>query len=161
MPRLKHAEPQSSDRIPRGSLSSTSSAGQPRPLYALQIPVESPCTPAPTTTRRRSPTGVPAVPRPATIAATVTAAGLHAAVDRGFADALLAAWGRPGWSDVTQSDAPHEAGLLKLNIDKAMEQLDWRPVWPFAETIQLDLSHLCKSRGGEFVINKSTKFLIN
>jgi len=52
-----------------------------------------------------------------------------------LADAFLAAWGRPGWSDVTRSDAPHEAGLLKLNIDKAMERLDWRPVWPFAETV--------------------------
>ena len=38
----------------------------------LAIPV--PAEPAPTTTRRRSPTGVPTVPRPATIAATLTAA---------------------------------------------------------------------------------------
>lgn len=52
-----------------------------------------------------------------------------------LADAFLAAWGRPGWSDVTLSDAPHEAGRLKLNIDKAGERLDWRPVWPFAETV--------------------------
>lgn len=52
-----------------------------------------------------------------------------------LADAFLEAWGRPGWSDVTKADAPHEAGLLKLNIDKAMERLGWCPVWPFAETV--------------------------
>ena len=52
-----------------------------------------------------------------------------------LADSFLAAWGRPGWSDVTQPDALHEAGLLKLNIDKAGKRLGWHPVWPFAETV--------------------------
>jgi len=52
-----------------------------------------------------------------------------------LADAFLAAWGRPGWTDVTRSDAPHEAGLLRLSINKAAEQLGWSPVWHFETTV--------------------------
>ena len=51
-----------------------------------------------------------------------------------LADAVLAAWGAPGWHDATQAGALHEAGLLRLSIDKAVGRLGWRPVWDFAET---------------------------
>ena len=51
-----------------------------------------------------------------------------------LADAVLAAWDAPGWNDATQAGALHEAGLLRLSIDKAVGQLGWRPVWNFAET---------------------------
>ena len=51
-----------------------------------------------------------------------------------LADAVLTAWGAPGWTDATQAGALHEAGLLRLAIDKAVGQLGWRPVWDFAET---------------------------
>ena len=53
-----------------------------------------------------------------------------------LADALLAAWGRPGWDDGHDSAAPHEAGLLRLSIEKARSQLGWAPVWPFDRTIE-------------------------
>ena len=51
-----------------------------------------------------------------------------------LADAVLAAWGAPGWTDATQAGALHEAGLLRLAIDKSVGRLGWRPVWDFAET---------------------------
>ena len=51
-----------------------------------------------------------------------------------LADAVLAAWGAPGWTDATQAGAVHEAGLLRLTIDKSVGRLGWRPVWDFAET---------------------------
>ncbi len=51
-----------------------------------------------------------------------------------LADAVLAAWGSLGWTDATQAGALHEAGLLRLAIDKAVGRLGWRPVWDFAET---------------------------
>ena len=51
-----------------------------------------------------------------------------------LADAVLAAWGAGGWSDASQPGALHEAGLLRLSIDKAVGQLGWQPVWDFAET---------------------------
>jgi len=34
-------------------------------------------------------------------------------------------------------EAPHEAGLLKLSIDKAQDDLNWEPKWDFFETINI------------------------
>ena len=49
-------------------------------------------------------------------------------------DELLKHW--PGqWVDRHDSTAPHEAALLKLNIEKAEEILGWRPVWNFEDAI--------------------------
>ena len=43
---------------------------------------------------------------------------------------------RPGkWEDRSDPNAPHEAALLNLSIEKAFHLLKWRPVWDFAETI--------------------------
>jgi len=43
----------------------------------------------------------------------------------------------PGqWLDLSEQDAPHEAGRLHLQIDKAHHQLGWQPRWPFATTVQ-------------------------
>jgi CDP-glucose 4,6-dehydratase len=50
-----------------------------------------------------------------------------------LADALLSALGRPGWQELGNETAPHEAGLLRLAIGKAARGLDWRPVWTFTE----------------------------
>ena len=52
-----------------------------------------------------------------------------------LAGALLERWGRGGWKDVSDAVAPHEAGLLRLSIDKAVSRLGWRPVWDFAGTV--------------------------
>ncbi len=35
----------------------------------------------------------------------------------------------------TQADAPHEAGLLSLTIDRAAAVLGWRPRWRFEDTV--------------------------
>ena len=52
-----------------------------------------------------------------------------------LAAAMLARWDKPGWSAVSDPDAPHEAGLLRLAIDRAVTRLGWRPVWNFDETV--------------------------
>lgn len=50
-------------------------------------------------------------------------------------DEVLKNW--PGsWIDRSDSQAPHEAGLLNLNIDKAARVLGWHPVWNFAEAVE-------------------------
>lgn len=51
-----------------------------------------------------------------------------------LAGALLDHWQRPGWNAVNDPDALHEAGLLRLSIDRAVARLGWRPVWDFAQT---------------------------
>lgn len=49
--------------------------------------------------------------------------------------AVLATW--PGqWHQRKQAKAPHEATLLHLSTDKAARELDWFPVWHFAETVR-------------------------
>ena len=43
----------------------------------------------------------------------------------------------PGeWLDLSDPEAPHEAGRLHLQIDKAHHQLGWQPRWNFATTIE-------------------------
>jgi CDP-glucose 4,6-dehydratase len=47
---------------------------------------------------------------------------------------ILKHW--PGkWRDISDPSAPHEAGLLHLNIGKALNVLGWQPVWDFSTTI--------------------------
>jgi CDP-glucose 4,6-dehydratase len=49
-------------------------------------------------------------------------------------DEVLKHW--PGeWIDKSDASAPHEAGLLNLNIDKAERVLQWRPVWDFQHAV--------------------------
>jgi CDP-glucose 4,6-dehydratase len=49
-------------------------------------------------------------------------------------DELLLHW--PGkWVDRSDHSAPHEAGLLNLNIDKARRVLAWQPVWNFNDAV--------------------------
>ena len=53
---------------------------------------------------------------------------------RELVEAALQHW--PGdWQDLSDSGAPHEAGRLHLQIDKAHHQLSWRPRWDFATTV--------------------------
>ncbi|MFO0597372.1 MAG: CDP-glucose 4,6-dehydratase [Myxococcaceae bacterium] len=53
-----------------------------------------------------------------------------------LAAALVKAWGRGEWVDQSDPKAVHEAGLLKLSIDKAHAKLGWQPRWAFDETIE-------------------------
>lgn len=58
---------------------------------------------------------------------------------RELVEAALAHW--PGsWLDLSDPTAPHEAGRLHLQIDKAHHQLHWQPRWPFATTVKLTVA---------------------
>ena len=49
-------------------------------------------------------------------------------------EAMLSHW--PGrWEAAPQAQAPHEAGLLHLQIDKAHHHLGWAPRWDFDTTV--------------------------
>lgn len=57
---------------------------------------------------------------------------------RTLLDALMGHWPGVSWQDVSQAgDNRHEAGLLKLNCDKALHRLHWQPTLDFAETMRL------------------------
>jgi CDP-glucose 4,6-dehydratase len=50
-------------------------------------------------------------------------------------DELTYHWPGSGWIDTSQNNlAPHEAGLLKLNCEKAFKTLDWKATLNFKET---------------------------
>jgi len=49
---------------------------------------------------------------------------------------FLREWGDGSWIDVSHHDDPHEAGILRLAIDKAIWQLNWRPGWDVKETLR-------------------------
>lgn len=52
-----------------------------------------------------------------------------------LAEALINSWNEGSWHAAHEENAPHEAELLKLSIDKANLHLKWEPVWDFATTV--------------------------
>ena len=47
-------------------------------------------------------------------------------------------WKKVKWNDVSQiEEHVHEAGLLKLNCDKALFDLNWQPTLDFKETVEM------------------------
>jgi CDP-glucose 4,6-dehydratase len=53
---------------------------------------------------------------------------------RDVVEAIIAAWGSGTWEDRHEAGALHEAGLLRLSVDKAAARLGWAPRWHFDET---------------------------
>lgn len=54
---------------------------------------------------------------------------------RDLVTAALAHWPGGTWIDGSDPDAPHEAGRLALDIDRARGRLGWRPRWNFERTV--------------------------
>ena len=53
-------------------------------------------------------------------------------------DEMSKYWDKVKWNDVSKDDNHvHEAGLLKLNCDKALFDLDWRSTLQFQETVKM------------------------
>ena len=47
-------------------------------------------------------------------------------------------WDRVLWNDTSKEKTHlHEAGLLKLNCDKALADLSWQPTLKFEETVKM------------------------
>ncbi|HEX9050196.1 MAG TPA: CDP-glucose 4,6-dehydratase [Anaeromyxobacter sp.] len=67
---------------------------------------------------------------------------------REVVDAIVEAWGSGRWEDRRDPAAPHEAGLLRLSIEKARERLGWAPRWPFAETFRRTVEWYRAFHGG-------------
>ncbi|VAW71396.1 CDP-glucose 4,6-dehydratase [hydrothermal vent metagenome] len=53
-------------------------------------------------------------------------------------DEMCKYWTKVRWNDVSSSQTHvHEAGLLKLNCDKALADLDWMPSLKFKDTVRM------------------------
>ncbi len=51
-------------------------------------------------------------------------------------DIVIQCYGKGSWEQSASQHAPHEANLLKLNIDKAKTELNWKPVWNINTAIE-------------------------
>ena len=53
-------------------------------------------------------------------------------------DEMSKYWDQVKWNDISKdNDHVHEAGLLKLNCDKALFDLDWHSTLEFEETVKM------------------------
>jgi len=59
---------------------------------------------------------------------------------REVVEAVIGEWGGGAWEDRHDPAAPHEAGLLRLSIEKAQARLGWLPRWRFDETFRRTVS---------------------
>lgn len=62
-------------------------------------------------------------------------------------EALLHWPGR--WQDHSDPQAPHEASLLQLQIDKVHHELGWSPRWDFSTTVERTVSWYRQLQEGE------------
>lgn len=54
-----------------------------------------------------------------------------------LADLFVSAWGNGAtWKNVAETDAPHEAGYLKLDCSKLKTTLGWQPTWHVQDAVQ-------------------------
>lgn len=64
-------------------------------------------------------------------------------------DTALAAWGTGAYETPKLSSQPHEAGLLKLDISKAINELGWQPRYSAAESIRNTIAWYKALAGGQ------------
>ena len=57
--------------------------------------------------------------------------------------------GDAGWIDASGGDHPREANILRLSIDKALWQLDWRPGWSVHEVLERSAEWYRAHLGGD------------
>ena len=57
-------------------------------------------------------------------------------------------WEKVIWQDVSdKAEEFHEAGLLKLNCDKALFDLNWQPAMGFHDTVRMTAEWYCNYYG--------------
>jgi CDP-glucose 4,6-dehydratase len=59
----------------------------------------------------------------------------HLAV-KALVDLAIQVWGSGNWKDVSDANQPHEAGLLKLDISRVIEELRWKPKLNASQAIE-------------------------
>lgn len=51
-------------------------------------------------------------------------------------EVFLSDWGKGSWIDASNGANPREANILRLSIDKALWELDWKPCWDVAKVLR-------------------------
>jgi CDP-glucose 4,6-dehydratase len=55
---------------------------------------------------------------------------------RQLAEKTIETWGNGNWKDCSDPEQPHEAGLLKLDISLARQELAWEPKLSTSESVE-------------------------
>jgi CDP-glucose 4,6-dehydratase len=55
---------------------------------------------------------------------------------RDVVESFLGEWGEGSWVDASDPNQPPEANILRLCIDKALWELNWKPGWSVQETLR-------------------------
>lgn len=61
-------------------------------------------------------------------------------------DLFVRDWGHGKWIDASDPNQPHESQVLRLSIDKALQQLHWHPRWSVPEAVRRSAAwyrHFC------------------
>ena len=68
-----------------------------------------------------------------------------------LASEFCVAWGLGEWQARSDATAPHETKILRLSIEKALFNLNWKPVWRFSEAVRrtVDWYRAFYARGGD------------
>jgi CDP-glucose 4,6-dehydratase len=53
-----------------------------------------------------------------------------------LAEWFIEAWGDGSWVDAREGEQPHEAGMLRLSVEKSISRLGWMPRWGPREAVQ-------------------------
>ncbi len=69
---------------------------------------------------------------------------------RGLIDEIYKIWGSK-CSEIIEKDRLHESTFLSLNIEKAINNLNWRPKWGFEKTIKYTVNWYKKNLNGDSV----------
>jgi len=62
-------------------------------------------------------------------------------------DMIVKVWGQGSWTDVGNTNDPHEASELRLDISKAKTELNWHPVWDAGQAVDKTVKWYRRSRG--------------
>lgn len=73
----------------------------------------------------------------------------------------ISVWGSGNWKDISDPNAPHEAGLLQLSINKAKHQLNWHPKLSAAEAIEWTIEWYRKpeQEASHFTLEQIKKYM--
>jgi CDP-glucose 4,6-dehydratase len=76
-------------------------------------------------------------------------------------ESAIKLWGSGSWKDVSDATQPHEAGLLKLDITRAIEQLKWKPKLNAKIAIEWTINWYkqCVNEQPDFTFQQITNYL--
>jgi CDP-glucose 4,6-dehydratase len=84
----------------------------------------------------------------------------HLAV-KDLVELVIKTWGSGEWKGMTGNEQPHEAGLLKLDISKAIKMLNWKPKLNAAEAIEWTVNwYKTKANTREFTFQQINDYMM-